>query len=305
MARKIRIGCVAVVLLVALVAGVFGYLLLHRTGGRYFDSNGVQIYFTDEGQGEPVVLVHGVGANADLNWRRPGVIRRLARDYRVIAFDLRGHGRSGQPIEPSRYGIELVEDIPRLMDHLGIEKAHVAGYSLGGFILLKLLTVHPDRVQSAALCAAGWIDPDNFLDIPSPYRPPERIYPLPPPRKESPQQASVIPAFASKGIFHTVRNWIGDQLMSEVVKKALKQSYNQLAVYRPELEENEVPSVCFIGTNDGFYFLSEDLAVIMNHLERIEIPGANHFTTPFYPAFKRGLRDFFAAHPMDKAATAK
>jgi pimeloyl-ACP methyl ester carboxylesterase len=74
-----------------------------------------------------------------------------ARDYQLIAFDCRGHGRSDKPHQPSQYGQEMVNDVTRLMDHIGIRKAHIAGYSMGGGIVAKLLTEHPERFLSAII----------------------------------------------------------------------------------------------------------------------------------------------------------
>ena len=103
-----------------------------------------------------MILLHGLACEHVVNWMLPRVFQRLARRYRVIALDIRGHGRSGKPWDPALYGLELVEDVVRLMDYLGIARAHVVGYSLGGFIALKLALRHPERLLSAVPCAAGW-----------------------------------------------------------------------------------------------------------------------------------------------------
>src|SRR5437764_612909 len=97
-----------------------------------FDSRGVKIHYTVEGQGAPVVLIHGLHSSADINWRVPGTIKTLAAHYRVIAFDVRGHGHSDKPDKDDAYGVEMAEDVVRLMDHLKIDKAHIVGYSMGG-----------------------------------------------------------------------------------------------------------------------------------------------------------------------------
>lgn len=124
--------------------------------GESFDSAGVPIVYSDEGMGAPVILVHGLYSSANINWRLSGTIRSLAPKYRVISFDLRGHGRSGKPEAEDQYGIQMAEDVIRLMDHLHIAKAHIVGYSLGGMITMKLVTTHPDRFRSAALDGMGW-----------------------------------------------------------------------------------------------------------------------------------------------------
>src|SRR5258708_1666760 len=122
-----------------------------------FDSKGVKIQYTIEGQGEPVVLIHGLHSSAQMNWRLPGTIKLLAESYQVIALDLRGHGHSGKPEKESDYGPEMAEDVVRLLDHLKIEKAHIVGYSMGGLIAMKLAVEHPERVKSMVLGGMGWL----------------------------------------------------------------------------------------------------------------------------------------------------
>lgn len=284
----IGIGVILVVLLLFL--GTVTFLLVHRASGNYFDSNGTRIFYTEEGSGPPLILVHGVAANADLNWRRPGVIRVLAKNFHVITFDLRGHGLSDKPKAPEQYGVQMTEDIIRLMDHLKLSKAHIAGYSLGGFIALQAVTLHPERFTSVAICAAGWKNPEDPSPIPSPYR-----APVPPP-KDLVQKASVFAFAAPKPLFNRMRSRIGDWLMDPDAKRAIKKSYMDLAVYRPALEANQVPMFCIIGTQDGLYYLARDLITVAHHIESREITGANHFTLPFYCSFKSALRDFFIEH---------
>ena len=118
---------------------------------QYFDSSGVRIRYVEQGKGPPVVLIHGYTASVEANWIEPGVFSNLSRDHRVIAFDLRGHGKSGKPHEPSAYGREMLQDAVRLLDHVGIQRAHIVGYSFGAIITAKLLTTNPDRFITATL----------------------------------------------------------------------------------------------------------------------------------------------------------
>jgi len=121
----------------------------------YFDSIGVQIRYVEAGSGEPVLLIHGVTQNIETNWISTGVFQNLSKDHRVIAFDLRGHGKSGKPHEPSAYGREMVQDAVRLLDHLGIARANIVGYSLGAIITEKLATTNGDRFITATLGGHG------------------------------------------------------------------------------------------------------------------------------------------------------
>lgn len=118
---------------------------------KFFNSNGVNIRYVDQGVGEPVLLIHGYTASIESNWVAPGVFQNLAKDHRVIAFDLRGHGKSDKPHDPTAYAGETVADAVRLLDHLGIRQAHFVGYSLGATIVAKLVTTHPDRFLTATL----------------------------------------------------------------------------------------------------------------------------------------------------------
>src|SRR5262245_42949024 len=105
---------------------------------KFFNSSGVQIRYVDQGSGEPVLLIHGYTLSIETNWIEPRIFQSLAKDHRVIAFDLRGHGKSGKPYDPTSYGREMEQDAIRLLDHLGIRRAHVVGYSLGAIITAKL-----------------------------------------------------------------------------------------------------------------------------------------------------------------------
>lgn len=128
-----------------------------------FDANGVKIHYLIEGTGEPVVLIHGLDSSARINWQMPGTIDAIARDHQVIAPDLPGFGQSDKPVEAHAYGLQWVEDVIILLDHLNIRKAHIVGYSMGGMVALKLIAEHPDRVLSGTLGGMGWLPDGGFL----------------------------------------------------------------------------------------------------------------------------------------------
>ena len=122
-----------------------------------FQSDGVRIAYWDEGEGEPILLIHGFASNVATNWIDPGWVSTLmASGRRVIAFDNRGHGQSEKLYDPERYGAPIMaEDARRLLDHLGIERADVMGYSMGARISAFLVLNHPARVRSAILAGLG------------------------------------------------------------------------------------------------------------------------------------------------------
>ncbi|HEX2255192.1 MAG TPA: alpha/beta hydrolase, partial [Afifellaceae bacterium] len=124
---------------------------------QHFSSDGVDIAFLDEGEGEPVLLLHGFASNLRVNWVNTGWVAELTRaGRRVLAMDNRGHGESAQPLEPEAYGTPaMAEDARRLLDHLKIDRADVMGYSMGARIAAYLAAGHPERVRSLILSGLG------------------------------------------------------------------------------------------------------------------------------------------------------
>jgi pimeloyl-ACP methyl ester carboxylesterase len=113
-----------------------------------FNSDSVDIAFDDAGRGEPVLLVHGFASNGRVNWVDTGWVKTLVDGgFRTITMDNRGHGESEKLYNPDLYSAaEMAEDARRLLDHLGIARAHVMGYSMGARIAAFLAINHPSRV---------------------------------------------------------------------------------------------------------------------------------------------------------------
>lgn len=132
--------------------------------GTFTASDGVKIHYLTLGeQGTQVVLIHGYTGTAHGNWFANGIAERLAQKHRVVAIDCRGHGKSEKPHDPQKYGPQMAADVIELMDHLKIDKAHVHGYSMGGFIVTQLLATHPDRFFTASYGGAGVPEEDASL----------------------------------------------------------------------------------------------------------------------------------------------
>jgi pimeloyl-ACP methyl ester carboxylesterase len=126
----------------------------------YFTAHdGVKIHYLEAGNkngpGAPVVLIHGYTGTALGNWFTNGIADALIGRHWVVAIDCRGHGKSDKPHDPAKYGPQMAEDVVELMDHLKIEKAHIGGYSMGGFITGQLLAKHPERFITAVFGGSG------------------------------------------------------------------------------------------------------------------------------------------------------
>ena len=124
---------------------------------HHFQSGDVRIAFIAEGAGPPVLLIHGFASCVSTNWVEPGWVSLLVgRGFRVVAFDNRGHGKSAKLYDPALYGAGLMaQDARRLLDHLGIARADVMGYSMGARIAAFLALADRDRVRSAIFGGLG------------------------------------------------------------------------------------------------------------------------------------------------------
>lgn len=142
---------------------ICAFLFASFAGADEFTSGGVKIFYTVQGSGSPVVLIHGLHSTGAMNWTMPGITAALAQHHRVIVMDCRGHGKSDKPETDADYGAEMAEDVVALLTRLDIRKACIAGYSMGGMIALKTAVLHPERVQGLLLCGMGWLQDGSAL----------------------------------------------------------------------------------------------------------------------------------------------
>jgi pimeloyl-ACP methyl ester carboxylesterase len=273
---------------------IFTFLLLpgnalHAADG-YFDSNGVKIRYSVQGQGEPVVLIHGFTLNAFFQWDIPGITQALAKDYKVITFECRGHGRSGKPHDPRMYGREMAEDVVRLLDHLKIKKAHVVGYSMGGFLTLNLLATHPDRMLTATTGGAGWtknVD-TRFLDeVADSLADGKGMLPLiirlTPRGYRKPEETDM-----------TQTNQFTAAINDMKALSAAFRSLRELAFPEEILKTNQVPTLALIGSLDPFMDQVEEMKQSMQNLSVVVIKGGDHFNAFMKPEFTSRLKEFLA-----------
>jgi pimeloyl-ACP methyl ester carboxylesterase len=119
--------------------------------------DGVALAYERLGEGPAIVLVHGFGSSRVQNWKSTGWYGALTQaGFSIAAMDCRGHGDSGKPHDPAAYGhARMAEDVTMVMDACGLGQALVLGYSMGGFIGLRLLGAHPERVTRLAIAGVG------------------------------------------------------------------------------------------------------------------------------------------------------
>lgn len=120
-------------------------------------TNGTEIFFSDQGAGDGVILVHGFAASAQENWVKAGWVQMFVRaQRRVVAVDLRGHGQSAKLHQSADYSLAVMAgDVLAVVEHLQIKKPDLIGFSLGARVVLELLRLRSDRFLLGVLCGVG------------------------------------------------------------------------------------------------------------------------------------------------------
>jgi len=246
---------------------------------NFFDSDGVQIAYRDEGDGEPVLLIHGFASNSEVNWVGTSWIKALGdAGYRVIAIDNRGHGESEKLYDEAAYGADIMaEDARRLLDHLGIGEAHIVGYSMGARIGSFLTVKHPKRVKSLVLSGMG-VNLVRGVGGAGPI-------------------AAALEAESADHVTNdAARSFrlFADQTGSDRHALAACIRSSRKAISADELNAAGVPILIAVGTDDVVAGSACELADLLPGARVLDIPGRDHMRAVGDPAHKKGVLAFLA-----------
>lgn len=248
-----------------------------------FQHKEYEIAYLDEGEGEPIVLVHGFASNKEINWVLPGWTTALKNaGRRVIALDNRGHGQSSKPYDPAVYTLPLMaSDTLALLDHLKLDRADYLGYSMGGRIGMLLSLRNPDRIRSATLGGIG------ASIITGPGRSVQITAAL-----EAESVDKVEDPIARQ--FRAFAEQTRSDLKSLIAcMKGLKHQFTA-----EELASCRVPMLIVRGSDDDdIAGPIEDIARIIPGCEYAEIPGRNHMTAVGDRMFKESVVAFLKKRP--------
>ncbi|HUG62773.1 MAG TPA: alpha/beta hydrolase [Methylomirabilota bacterium] len=244
-----------------------------------FFSDGLEIAYFDEGQGRPILLIHGFASNKMVNWAYPSWVDTLTRaGRRVIAIDNRGHGESAKLYDPEDYRMSLMAgDACRLLDHLELERADVMGYSMGARIGALLTLTHPERVRSLVLGGLGYGLVAGMID------------------------AEPIAAALEAQTLAEVSDPTGRAFrqFAEQTKGDLRALAACMRAFRRQFTEEEVgrivvPTLIAVGTRDLIAGSPADLAALMPNAEVLEITGRDHMVAVGDRVFKQGVVRFLS-----------
>lgn len=244
-----------------------------------FHNGAVEIAYLDEGEGDPIVLVHGFASTKNVNWVYPTWVSELRKDgRRVIALDNRGHGDSAKLYDAAQYDIAIMAgDVIALMDHLQIARADIMGYSLGARMTAELARHRPQRLRSAILGGIG-------IALIEGGGPGENVAAA----LEAPDLQDVVDP-----VGRTFRAF-ADQTRSDRLALAACLRGSRRLMTREEAAAIAVPVLIAAGTADEIAGSAQALGKIIPGAEVLDIPNRDHMRAVGDKVYKTGVMDFLS-----------
>ena len=246
-----------------------------------FHHGHVEIAFLDEGEGDPIVLIHGFASSKEVNWVAPAWVTTLTRaGRRVIALDNRGHGQSTKLYDPAAYNsATMADDVRALLDHVGLPRADVMGYSMGARIAAFFALEHPKRVRAMILGGLG-------IRLVEGVGLPESIADA----LEAPSLADVTDPQGR--VFRA----FAEQTKSDLRALAACIRGSRQTLAREQAKSLSMPVLVAVGEKDTVAGSGPELAALMPHAQALDIPGRDHMLAVGDKVFKAGVVNFLAQH---------
>jgi pimeloyl-ACP methyl ester carboxylesterase len=281
-------------------AGVAGVVVLGCGGGEkesvtptiaptavppsgFFDSNGVKIHYETFGEGKPLVLVHGLYGSIQEDWVKTGIVSGIGSGRQLIALDHRGHGESDKPKNLEDYRVEKMgQDVVNLMDHLGVQKADLLGYSMGAFISNWVLINHQDRLNSVILSGTGGnLKANDPATARSLY---DALMAEDPTTVTDPIGKLVRDAFDQAGVDRNTREALAACTLQFL---PLEQHYEA-----SDFVNVKIPVMIINGEQDTVTGGVEELVAAIPGVKFVTVPGGDHLSVRSLPAYQQEVLAF-------------
>ena len=245
-----------------------------------FHSEGLRIAYALDGPAEaaPILLIHGFASNRDVNWRLTGWIETLVKaGYRTISLDNRGHGESDAPHDSASYQTpRMAGDALALLDHLGVARCAVIGFSMGARIAAFMALAGPERVRALVLGGLGSGLVDGIGD-------PE---PIAAALMAQTVDAVADPAARAFRIF-------AEQTGSDRLALAACIRASRTTLSPAELSGLVMPSLVVVGSEDAIAGSPDRLAAMVPAMRAVTIARRDHMRTTGDRLFKQSVIEFF------------
>lgn len=245
-----------------------------------FHNGAVEIAYLDEGEGDPIILVHGFASSKNVNWVYPTWVSDLKKDgRRVIALDNRGHGDSTKLYDAAQYEISIMaDDVIALMDHLAIARADVMGYSLGSRMTAVLAQKAPQRLRSAILGGIG-------IGLIEGGGPGENVAEA----LEAPSLEDV-----ADPVGRTFRAFADQTRSDRRALAACLRGSRRLMAREEAAAISGVPVLIAVGTADEIAGSAQALGEIIPGSQVLDIPNRDHMRAVGDKVYKSGVTDFLS-----------
>ena len=204
-----------------------------------------------------------------------GVVDNLAKDFRVIAFDARGHGKSDSPRDPAAYGRQQTLDVVRILDALKIQRAHIIGFSLGSSTVAQLLTLHPERFLTGVQVAGAGRTPEEAND-PRIETEAAEIARDCVSRSRLMRQAPAGMKPTEEEIQKRIIACRADKNFDQQAVAASLRGYKDQAVTNAQMAAVKVPSMGIVGTLDHTLKAMQELKTIRPAMKLVILDGVSH-----------------------------
>jgi pimeloyl-ACP methyl ester carboxylesterase len=247
-----------------------------------FHNGAVEIAYLDEGEGEPIILVHGFASSKNVNWVYPTWVSELKKHgRRVVALDHRGHGDSTKLYDPEDYHLGIMAgDVRALMAHLGIDRADMMGYSMGARITALLAETQPALIRSAIIAGLG-------IGLINGGGPGENVALA----LEAPSLDDV-----TDPVGRTFRTF-ADQTRSDRLALAACMRGSRRLMTREEAARIDLPVLIAVGTVDEIAGSAHELQQVIPGSEVLDIPNRDHMRAVGDRVYKAGVLDFLSRRP--------